>query len=64
MDITHIRKQSDKELEKFLAEKHVDLQKFRFDITGSKVKNVKSGRDTRRAIAQILTEQRARKSAN
>lgn len=32
------------------------LRKFRFGISGSKTRNVKEGRNTRKHIARILTE--------
>ena len=44
------------ELEKMLTEKQEALRVFRFEMAGSKIKNVKTGRTTRTAIAQILTE--------
>lgn len=43
------------ELESELAIKRDDLRQFRFAIAQSKIKNVKSGRASRRAIARILT---------
>jgi ribosomal protein L29 len=44
------------ELEKTLIEKREALRVFRFEVTGGKIKNVKTGRNIRTAIAQILTE--------
>jgi ribosomal protein L29 len=44
------------ELEAILLEKRESLRKFRFDIAGSKVKNVKEGKNLRKEIARILTE--------
>ena len=44
------------ELKKLLGEKRVALESFRFNISGSKVKNVKEARNTRRDAARILTE--------
>lgn len=38
-----------------LREKREELRKFRFDTTGSKIKNVKLGVTLRRDIARILT---------
>ena len=43
------------ELRAQLAEKREALRAFRFEVTGGKVKNVKSGRMIRTAIARILT---------
>ncbi|TSC66994.1 MAG: hypothetical protein CEO19_404 [Parcubacteria group bacterium Gr01-1014_73] len=48
------------ELEHLLAEKREALRKFRFGIAGSKSRNVKEGRNTRKEIARILTEIRRR----
>ncbi|MBI2475781.1 MAG: 50S ribosomal protein L29 [Candidatus Taylorbacteria bacterium] len=44
------------ELERLLLEKREALRTFRFEMAGSKIKNVKAGRAIRTAIAQILTE--------
>lgn len=43
------------ELKKLLTEKREVLSKFRFGVSGSRTKNVKEGRSTRRDIARILT---------
>ncbi|KKU68710.1 MAG: hypothetical protein UX89_C0002G0035 [Parcubacteria group bacterium GW2011_GWA2_47_16] len=50
------------ELEKTLTEKREALRVFRFDMSSGKIKNVKSGRNIRTAIAQILTEINAQKA--
>jgi ribosomal protein L29 len=55
-----IRKKTDGDLRKLLTEKREDLRKFRFDVTGTRVRNVKFGRGVRKEIAQILTELNAR----
>ena len=55
-----IKKKTEKELIKTLAEKRESLRSFRFDTTGTKVKNVKEGVNTRKDIARILTELRTR----
>jgi ribosomal protein L29 len=44
-----------KELEKILQEKTESLRKFRFDMTGSKVKNIKEGMLLKKDVARILT---------
>ena len=44
------------ELEHLLAEKREAFRKFRFEIAGSKSRNVKEGKNTRKEIARILTE--------
>ena len=61
MNTKEIKKQSEKELAKLLEEQRVAIRQFRFDITGSKVKNVKDGANIKKTIARILTEQKARK---
>ncbi len=50
------------ELMKTLKEKHEALKNFRFNISGSKVRNVKEGRMLRREVARILTEMNVSKS--
>ena len=44
------------ELEKELLLKKEALRVFRFEVSGGKIKNVKTGRGIRASIAQILTE--------
>jgi ribosomal protein L29 len=55
MDTKELRKKIGAELAKILAEKREDLSKFKFGIAGSKIKNVKEGKNIKREIAQILT---------
>lgn len=52
---------NDKDLEKALTEERVALRSFRFGIAGSKVRNVKEGKNIKKKIAQILTELNTRK---
>jgi ribosomal protein L29 len=56
MKFNDIQKLSDKELIKLLEEKRKAVRQFRFDITGSKVKNIKEGGNMRKDVARILTE--------
>lgn len=60
-----IRDKSDKDLAKFLAEKRAELREFRFKSAGSGMRDVKVFKNTKKEIAQALTEQnaRARKAA-
>jgi len=51
----NIKGKSSKDLHKMLSEKRNELREFRFGISGSKVKNVLTGRNTRRDVARILT---------
>lgn len=48
------------DLVKELAEKREALRRFRFDVAGSKIKNVKEALALRKTIARILTVLRAR----
>ena len=52
MDISNKTKT---ELEANLFEKRGELRKFRFDTAGSKIKNVKLGKNIKKDIARILT---------
>ena len=63
MKTTELNKLSDKELEKLLEEKRAAVRQFRFDVTGSKVKNIKEGGNARKTVARIVTLLSAR-SAN
>lgn len=62
MKMNDINKLSDKELEKLLLEKRTAIRQFRFDVTGSKAKNVKGGSNMRKEVARILTELALRKT--
>lgn len=55
MNTKDLRKKSAGELEKELEDKGVALNDFRFGTSGSKTKNVKSGKNLKKKIAQILT---------
>ena len=56
---TH-KEKNDKELDKELVEKQNELRGFRFGIAGSKVRDVKTGKNLRKDIARILTEKNKR----
>ena len=56
-------KKNDKDLDKFLVERREDLRGFRFGIAGSKIRDVKTGKNLRKDIARILTEKSNRKNA-
>jgi len=45
-----------KDLIKNLNEKRNRLREFRFEISGSKIKNVKEAKNLKKEIAQILTK--------
>lgn len=55
MKKTDFTNKSESELKKLLVEKREALSKFKFGISGSRTKNVKEGKNTRRDIARILT---------
>ncbi|PCI28474.1 50S ribosomal protein L29 [Candidatus Kaiserbacteria bacterium] len=54
--MTDLKKKSVKDLEKLVKEKREELREFRFKNAGSRVRNVKEGRNTRHDVAKILTE--------
>jgi ribosomal protein L29 len=56
-----IQAKKSEEILKDISEKREALRLFRFGASGSKVKNVREGRNIRRAIAQGLTELSRRK---
>jgi len=56
-----LKKKSIAELAKERAQKEKALREFRFGIAGSKTRNTKEGKNLRKGIARILTEERARK---
>lgn len=62
MKNTEIKSMSDKELKETLVTKREAVRRFRFDVTGSKVKNVKEGANAKKAVARILTEIAARRA--
>lgn len=65
MKASDLKSKSVGDLQKLLTEKREALKTFRFNITGSKIKNVKEGRTLRKEIAQILTTMNvAAKSSN
>lgn len=53
---------SEADLSKKLAEKRAALRGFRFDVAGSKIKNVKEGHNLRKEIAQIMTALNAKRA--
>jgi ribosomal protein L29 len=55
MNIKDLKNKTKAEIEKMLEEKKVALNAFKFGIAGSKIKNVREGRNIKREIAQIIT---------
>ena len=62
--MTDYSKKTDVELKQVLNEKRSALRKFRFSQSHAKTRNVKEGRDTRKEIAQILTQINARSKSD
>lgn len=60
MTETKIQKKSDKDLNTDLKEKRESLREFRFGMTGSRTRNIKEGKQLKKDIARILTEQNQR----
>ncbi len=55
-----IAKKETVELKRLVAEKREALRVFRFDVSGSKMRNVREGRTIHKEVATILTELRKR----
>ena len=53
---------TEQDLLKTLNEKRETLRAFHFGLSGSKVKNLKEGRNVRKDIARVMTELNARKT--
>lgn len=51
-----LKNKTPQELKKLIEEKREIIRNFRFGSTGSKVKNVKLNRTTKKEIARIMTE--------
>jgi ribosomal protein L29 len=58
--MTTFKNTSEADLKKLVADKKDALRSSRFGVTGSRARNVKEARTTRREIARALTELRAR----
>ncbi len=58
--MTDLKKKSTVDLQKELLEKREELRQFRFGVSGSKVRNIKAGRNIKKEISRTLTELRAR----
>lgn len=58
--MSEYKDKNEKELEKILSDKRTALRNFRFGVAGSKVRNVKEGKNVKKDIARIMTEQNKR----
>ncbi|MBI3631851.1 MAG: 50S ribosomal protein L29 [Candidatus Vogelbacteria bacterium] len=52
---TDLKNKTKSELESMIREKRDALKNFRFGIAGSRVKNIKEARTTRKDIARAIT---------
>lgn len=55
-----IKTQKVEDLKKVIADKREALRVFRFGESGSRLRNVRAGRNLKREIAQMMTEIRSR----
>lgn len=58
-----IAQKKDTDLVKLLAEKREELRAFRFNMTGSAMRDVRAARTNKKDVARILTELNARRRA-
>lgn len=55
MELKELKKKSEKDLQKLLAEYRENLRTFRFKDANKQLKNVREIRETKKVIARILT---------
>lgn len=55
MKIKEIREKTEKELNRFLAEKREKLREYNFKLTSEQLKNHRERRKAKRDVARILT---------
>lgn len=63
MELKEIRKKSDEELKKLLAEQREKLREMRFKVASRQYKSVRDVRKTKQLIARVLTIQKQRLSS-
>lgn len=61
MDVKELRRKSESELQRILAQKRDESREFRFKLAKDEAKNVRKARNSRKDIAQILTILNGRK---
>ncbi|MEY4744960.1 MAG: Ribosomal protein [Candidatus Parcubacteria bacterium] len=61
MKISELREKTDLELDRMLAEFRNKVRDLRFRVTARQLSDVRDIRETRKAIAQILTLKRSRR---
>ena len=59
--MSEYKNKTEKEIVKLLNDKREALRNYRFAISGSKTRNVREGRNTRKEIARLMTEMSGRK---
>jgi len=59
--MSEYKNKTEKEIVKLLNDKREALRNYRFAISGSKTRNVREGRNTRKEIARLMTELSGRK---
>lgn len=62
MAVKNLEKKNEADLLKEMKDKQEDLRHFRFGLSGSKTRNIKSGKNTKKDIARIKTELNSRKN--
>jgi ribosomal protein L29 len=60
--MTDLSKKTIEALKKEIKDKKQSLRQFRFDLAGSKTRNVKLGQTLRKDVAHLLTELNSRTS--
>jgi ribosomal protein L29 len=55
-----LKEKTEKELMKQLAEAREEIRKFRFSLSGAGQRDVKTVREMKKKVAQILTELKSR----
>ena len=58
---SELKTKTENDLIKMLNDKRVALREFYFNLSGSKTRNVKEGREIKKDIARVLTEMHFRR---
>ena len=59
--MSEYKNKTENEIDKLLNDKREALRNYRFAVSGSKTRNVRDGRNTRKEIARLMTELSNRK---
>jgi len=57
-----LNKKTENEIQKEIKDKKAEIRQFRFDLSGSKTRNVKLGKSLRKDVARLATELTSRKA--